>query len=127
LGRIESIPVFTGQEGRVMSVGSSSPLIAAVAAPLAQTRGTEVDRAQQVAAAHERQLRSEALADSAGGIAAADGEDNLAGDRDADGRLPWQMQPSAQREEETTGKPRLVRSPAQEAVSQSGLRLDVTV
>jgi hypothetical protein len=121
-------PVFFGQKGRVMSVGSSSPLTAAVAAPLAQARVTEVDRAQQVTAAHERQLRSEALADSAGGIAAADGEDNLAGDRDADGRLPWQTQPSAQRDEDdATGKPGRARGAAPEAASQSGLRLDVTV
>lgn len=110
-----------------MSVGSSSPLTAAVAAPLAQTRGTEIDRAQQVSAAHERQLRSEGLADSAGGIAAADGEDNLAGDRDADGRLPWQTQPSAQRDQAAAGKPRPTRGAAPEAPSQSGLRLDVTV
>jgi len=111
-----------------MSVGSSSLLIAAVAAPLAQSRGTEIDRAQQVAAAHERQLRSEALADSAGGIAAADGEDNQAGDRDADGRLPWQMQPSAEQDEEASaGKPSRARRTTQEPAPQSGLRLDVTV
>lgn len=111
-----------------MSVGSSSPLIAAVAAPLAQSRGTEIDRAQQVAVAHKGQLRSEALADSAGGIAAADGEDNQAGDRDADGRLPWQMQPPTRQDEESSaGKPRRARCAAQEPASQSGLRLDVTV
>jgi hypothetical protein len=125
---MEATAAFTGQKGLVMSVGSSSPLIAAVAAPLAQARGTEIDRAQQVAAAHERLLRSEALADSAGGVAAADGEDNLAGDRDADGRLPWQMHPSAQPDEETSaGKRRRARRAAQEPTSQRGSRLDVTV
>ncbi len=111
-----------------MSVGSSSPLGAAVAVPLAQARGTEIDRAQQVAAAHERQLRSEALADSAGGIAAADGEDNQAADRDADGRLPWQAQPPANEGDDAAPaerKSRCVGEP--EATVESGRRLDVTV
>jgi|GEM_PF-4285911 len=116
-----------------MTVGSSSPLIAAVAAPLAQSRGTEVDRAQQVAAAFERQLRSEALADRAGGIAAADGEDNQAGDRDADGRMPWRAQTPGQHAEQGSEAPQkrppttVVPFLATESALQSGLRLDVTV
>lgn len=114
-----------------MSVGSSSPLTAAVAVPLAQAHGTEIDRAQQVSAAHARQLRSEALADSAASIAAADGEDNQASDRDADGRLPWQTQQAAPNDahlkDEAARKQRRARAAAPEATSQSGSRLDVTV
>ncbi|HEY2841468.1 MAG TPA: hypothetical protein VGJ26_20080 [Pirellulales bacterium] len=110
-----------------MSVGSSSPLTAAVAASLAQSRGTEIDRAQQAAAAHERRLRSEALADNAGGIAATDGEDNLTGDRDADGRLPWQTQTPEQNGDASARNGRSSRTAASEAPVQSGLRLDVTV
>jgi hypothetical protein len=58
--------------------------------PLAQTRGSEIERAAQQAQAHERQVRSQSQASDADGIAATDGEDNQPQERDADGRRLWE-------------------------------------
>jgi len=75
-----------------MSVG---PLGAAAAnlvgAPLAQTKGSEVERAQQSVADHERRVSNDLRAETAAGIGAADGEDHEAAERDANGRQLWEI------------------------------------
>jgi hypothetical protein len=60
-------------------------------APLAQTKGPEVERAQQASAASEHQVQGQQKAETAAGIGQADGDDHQTGERDADGRLPWNL------------------------------------
>jgi hypothetical protein len=90
--------------------------------PLAQTKGAEVERAQQDAAAQERRALSDQKADSASGIGETDGQDHETADRDADGRRPW--------ERRTAGHPRSEPVPepqrSKDASGQSGNLLDLS-
>lgn len=80
-----------------MSIGPLSGLIGSVAgAPLAQTKGSEVERGQQESSNQSRQAQSEQRAEMAAGIGAADGEDKAAAERDADGRRLWELPPEAE-------------------------------
>ncbi|MBN2021239.1 MAG: hypothetical protein JW809_00455 [Pirellulales bacterium] len=73
-----------------MSVGPLGGLGAA-GAPLAQTSGSEVERARQDAAAQQRQIQTGQKADAAAGIGETDGQDHETEERDADGRRPWEI------------------------------------
>ncbi|HEX4147466.1 MAG TPA: hypothetical protein VHY20_00700 [Pirellulales bacterium] len=77
-----------------MSVGPLGAAGSFAGVPLAQTRGSEIERAAQQAQAHERQVRNQTKAADAEGIAATDNEDNQPQDRDADGRRLWERAPS---------------------------------
>ena len=70
-----------------MSVGPLFYLPASVAGvPLAQSKGTDIDRAEQEAGAVELAAEGEKKAEAAAGIGEADGENHQTADRDADGR-----------------------------------------
>lgn len=56
---------------------------------LAQTSGSDIDRAKANTAAQQRSFSSEMLAEKAAGIGETDGEDHAIDDRDADGRQAW--------------------------------------
>ena len=56
----------------------------------AQTKGSEVERAQHETAGVERQQEGSLKAERAAGVGAADGEDHQTADRDADGRRLWE-------------------------------------
>jgi len=78
-----------------MSVGPLGGIAAGAAgSPLAQTHGSEIDRARHDAAAQQRKLRSDQKAEDASGIGETDGEDHETEDRDADGRRLWEESPS---------------------------------
>ncbi|MBL9122913.1 MAG: hypothetical protein JNG90_04725 [Planctomycetaceae bacterium] len=73
-----------------MSVGPTlSVLASAAGVPLAQTKGTEVDRTRREVDALEVQLRREADALSAAGVAAADDQRHSATEREQDQRPAW--------------------------------------
>src|SRR5262245_6567054 len=72
-----------------MSIGPLASLASVAGSPLAQVKGSDVERTQQDAAANERQITSAEKAENAAGIAATD-EDSEAEDRDADGRRLWE-------------------------------------
>jgi len=75
-----------------MQVGPLGNIAAGAAgAPLAQTQGAERDRTHQQSAAHQRRIQTEQLAAEAAGIGQADGQEHQTDERDADGRLPWEM------------------------------------
>ncbi len=75
-----------------MQVGPLGNVAAGAAgAALAQTKGTELDRTQQDLAAHQRRIQTEQQAAEAAGIGQTDGQEHQTDERDADGRLPWQM------------------------------------
>ncbi len=75
-----------------MSIGPSGAIVSgAAAAPLAQTRGKEVDRQAEQAAQQAHRLASEKAAELASGIGETDGQNHHATERDADGRRPWEI------------------------------------
>jgi len=75
-----------------MSIGPLSSIAGSVAGtPLAQTRGSEIDRAQQESTARELQARSVQRAEMAAGVGQADGDNHQTAERDADGRLLWEF------------------------------------
>ncbi len=77
-----------------MSVGPMSGLAASAAgSPLAQSHGSEVERARGDAAAQQRKIRNDQKAEDAAGIGETDGDDHQAEDRDADGRRLWEESP----------------------------------
>ncbi len=107
-----------------MSVGPLGGLAASAAgSPLAQTKGSEVERAQQDAGAQERQIQSEVKAESAAGIGETDGEDHETAERDADGRRPWERMPHRAKDE-ATAKAEPPRS--KDLTGESGTQLDLS-
>ncbi len=76
-----------------MSVGPLSFAGSAAATPLAQSKGSDVDRAEQETSAQERQFQHELKAEQAAGIGQTDGEEHETEDRDADGRRLWELPP----------------------------------
>jgi hypothetical protein len=106
-----------------MSVGPLTGLIGSLAGtPLAQTKGTEVERAQQDAAAQERRAVNDQKADNASGIGQADGQDHETAERDADGRRLWERQTAGHPRHEPTPDPPL----SKDASGQSGNLLDLS-
>lgn len=108
-----------------MSTGPLSFVGSAAGSPLAQSKGSEVTRAQQETARQARQTDSAQKAEAASGIGRAD-EDEQMSDRDADGRRIWEIGPDGKR------RP---KSPADEAVDvplskdptgNSGRQLDLS-
>ncbi|NLX96147.1 MAG: hypothetical protein GXY83_08220 [Rhodopirellula sp.] len=107
-----------------MSIGSVGGIAASAAgSPLAQTKGSDVDRAQQDASSQQRQIQNEKKAESAAGIGEADGEDHQTAERDADGRRLWEKsgQSEPNGEEESPGQHR-----GKDATGQSGNLLDLS-
>lgn len=109
-----------------MSVGPLSGLLSSVAGtPLAQTKGSEIERAQHDLNAQQRQTVGERKAESAAGIGETDGQDHEAAERDADGRRLWEEQINNQQpppsEEPSPDKPPL----SKDVTGQSGTQLDL--
>lgn len=84
-----------------MSLGPLGGVAASAAgSPVAQTKGSDVERAEHDAANSARRAQADEKAESAAGIGEADGEDHEPAERDADGRRPWEAPPEAQAAEE---------------------------
>jgi len=108
-----------------MSIGPTGFAGSIAGSPLAQTKGSEVDRAQQDASNHERRVQTDAKADDAAGIAATDGENDETHDRDADGRRLWERSPEPG--ERTEADEALPESPKSKDVSgMAGNQLDLS-
>jgi hypothetical protein len=106
-----------------MSVGPLTGLIGSLAGtPMAQSKGAEVERAQQDAAAQERRAVNDQRADSASGIGETDGEDHETDQRDADGRRLWERQSASRPRQEPPAEP----PPSKDASGQSGNLLDLS-
>jgi hypothetical protein len=108
-----------------MSVGPVGGLAGSVAGtPLAQTAGSDVERAQQATSNQERLVQTELRAERAGGIGEADGDDHETAERDADGRRPWEAPsttPPAGRSQPSAEGPQ-----SKDASRQSGNLVDLT-
>lgn len=106
-----------------MSIGPTNPVVAGLAGtPLAQTKGSDVDRNQQAAGSQQTRSFSAQKAESAAGIGETDGQDHEAAERDADGRLPWRSP-----KHPSPDTPADARSaPSKDASGESGSLLDLS-
>ena len=118
-----------------MSVGPLGGIAGSLAgSPLAQTKGSEIERASQDAGAQQRKNVNELKAEAAAGIGETDGEDHETADRDADGRRLWEETPQSDDEAADTGDtadqdPSTAAEtahPSKDATGQSGNLLDLS-
>ena len=72
-----------------MSIGPLGLVSSIATTPLSLAKGSEVQRAQQDAAAQAREAQSGERAEAAGGLGEAEGEKEV-NERDADGRRLWE-------------------------------------
>jgi hypothetical protein len=103
-----------------MSLGPVGIAASTAGTPLAQTKGSALERAQEQVGAERRQVYHEKKAAAAAGVGEPDGEDHETTDRDADGRRPWEEPPEAPAA--AAGDSRPSKDPSQ----QSGNLLDLT-
>ena len=73
-----------------MSIGPLGIAAGVVGTPLAQTAGSEVERAHGEVGAQRRQVYYEGKAEAAAGVGQPDGEDHETDERGPDGRRPWE-------------------------------------
>ena len=108
-----------------MSMGPLPALAASVSgSPLAQTKGSDVERAQHETANKERRVQNDLRAENAAGIGETDGDDHETADRDADGRSPWRIGRRAQKAEEPGESEEERRG--KDATGRSGTILDLS-
>lgn len=109
-----------------MSIGPLGFIGGVAGSPLAQSKGSELERTQHDVAGQERQTEVGRQADTAAGIGAADGEEHQTGDRDADGRRLWEA-PLGKKAGADEGPSRVGESPRPiDPSGQSGGQLDLT-
>lgn len=107
-----------------MSMGPMGALGAA-GSHLAQTQGTEKDRAAQETTDQSRASSGQQNAEKAEGIGAADREEQ-ASDRDADGRRLWEETPTKDGEEAEDRQESEGKRPGRDASGQRGNLLDLS-
>ncbi len=73
-----------------MSIGSLGFGGIGAATPLAQSSGSDIDRAQHESSVQQGQVQGEVKAEQAEGIGKPDGDEHETEDRDADGRRLWE-------------------------------------
>lgn len=109
-----------------MSVGSVAGVAASAAGTqLAQTTGSQLERADQDRAAHARRMASDQQALEAAGVAETDGKDLETGERDADGRLPWEIGSPRQAEPNSQATSGQAENP-RDSGQGCGARIDLT-
>jgi hypothetical protein len=107
-----------------MSMGPMSGVVGSAAgAPLSQTSGSETERAQKDASAHQRQVETDKKASDAAGIGQTE-EDQGTSERDADGRRFWETtdQKISEQDDDQSEPPRKAKDPT----GNSGNSLDLT-
>ena len=108
-----------------MSIGSLGVIGGLSASPLTQ-KTADADRAQQSSIQQQRQVAGEQKAENAAGIAETDGEAE-AGDRDADGRRPWEIAAKQKTEAIAAEQPSDETPRSIDLTGTSGGQLDLTV
>jgi hypothetical protein len=108
-----------------MSIGPMGALAGSAAgSPLAQTVGTETERAQQEVSGQQRRMDAEKKAEAAAGIGQTDGEDHETADRDADGRRMWENAPEGKGDANDRAEDEGPKS--KDASGKSGTQLDLS-
>jgi hypothetical protein len=98
--------------------------VSAAGVPLAQTKGSDVERTGQDVGAQHRNVMYEQKAEAAAGIGETDGEDHQTGERDADGRRPWELPPDKQNNPADDASKHTLQS--RDATGSSGNLLDLS-
>ena len=80
-------------------------IIGAAGSPLAQTKGAELDRAQQETAQQQRQVQTDAKAELAAGIGTTEEQQGADSERDADGRRLWERPAGKDQQKQATPAP----------------------
>jgi hypothetical protein len=93
-------------------------------APLAQAKGSEIERAHQDAVVQQSSVETDEKAESAAGVGEPDTDDHSTDDRDADGRLPWQLPGAKQNPDREGATP--PAQPTKDPTGQSGNLLDLS-
>ncbi len=107
-----------------MSMGPMNGVVGSAAgAPLSQTSGSETERAQKDASAHQRQVDTDKKAADAAGIGQTE-EDQGTSERDADGRRFWE--PSDKKNPEQDTDQSEPSRQAKDPTGNSGNSLDLT-
>ena len=96
----------------------------AAGAPLAQSKGSDVEKASHDSGSQQRQTDATEKADAAAGIGQTT-EDQEASDRDADGRKIWEVDEQKNTEEDQAGNASDKRK-SKDATGQSGNQLDLS-
>ncbi len=110
-----------------MSVGPLGGLAGSVAGtPIAQTKGSEVERAQQDVRNQHRRVQADIRAENAAGIGEADGEDHEPGERDADGRRLWEEQRPGEKPPQAEPDPVPPERRSKDTTGQAGRLLDLS-
>jgi len=123
-----------GPMGFFSVIAATSPQASALAAPLAQTQSSDVDRTAQDVAEQARQTDTDTKAETAAGVGQTDGEEHSANDRDADGRRLWERplglsEDAASTDEESDGESEedgtSTEHASKDASGESGNQLDL--
>jgi len=110
-----------------MSVGPLGGIAGSVAGtPLAQTKGSEIERAQQDLKNQQRRVQNNLRAENAAGIGEADGEDHETAERDADGRRSWEESPGQPDSRQPGAESDAARQRAKDAAGKTGNLLDLS-
>jgi hypothetical protein len=109
-----------------MSVGPLGGILGSVAGSQSAQSGSDVARARQDAIHQNRQAKLDGHAENTAGVAETDGEEHQSGERDADGRRPWEI-PIGEANmprtaDDTAASPKLSR----DASGMSGSQLDLS-
>ena len=109
-----------------MSVGPMGMVGSTAGAPLAQSQGSDVNRAQQDAASQTRQTQMSEKAEQASGVGHTE-QDEEATDRDADGRRPWELGPTPPADSPDEGEPApdVSSGPSKDPSGVTGSQLDL--
>ena len=101
-----------------MSVGSFGLLGSIAGTPLAQSKGSDIDKAKADTSNQQRQADGAHRADAAAGVGVTQ-EDSQTSDRDADGRRIWEL--GAEKKKEQGGSDSPASGTAGAAKDPSGL------
>ncbi len=110
-----------------MSVGPSGMIGSFAGTPLAQSKGTDTERAQQDTADQTRQVQRDKQSENAAGIGQTE-EDQQASERDADGRRLWELGSKDQQDQAGTDSSQQPARPpkSKDPTGQSGNQVDLS-
>jgi hypothetical protein len=104
-----------------MSIGPTGMAASAAGTPLAQKKGSAIERAGEEVGAQRRQVYHDQKAEAAAGVGEPDGENHETAERDGDGRRPWEDPPGSKT---AAGRPDARHS--KDPLRESGNLLDLT-
>lgn len=107
-----------------MSMGSLGLIGSIAGTPLAQAKGSDIDKAKSEVANQQRKTESVEKADAASGIGVTQG-DSETSDRDADGRRIWEIDPTAKAKDEQAIDPSGPLPLSKDPTGNSGKQIDL--